>query len=71
MRGDTGKLLLQIEELKKIGVSPEYVQYLKAHYHINSSEFREARQLLVPLESKASLSPGFKARVNDHVGPML
>ena len=55
VRGDTGKLRLQIEELKKIGYPDVLVQLLTAHYYINSHEFRKARQILVPLESAAGL----------------
>jgi cellulose synthase operon protein C len=64
-RGDTGELLVEIDELNRIGVSPVIAQYLKAYYHINSSEFSQARLLLVPLESIAGLTPRFKARVNN------
>jgi cellulose synthase operon protein C len=64
-RGETAKLLLQIEELKKIGFSQMPVQFLTAQYYINSSEFREARELLVAIESIAGLPPDFKASVND------
>ena len=63
--GETSKLLLQIEELKKIGFSSVLVQILSAEYYINSSEFHQAQQLLVPLESIASLPSDFKARVNN------
>jgi tetratricopeptide (TPR) repeat protein len=62
-RGDTGKLLLQIEELRKVGLSPFLLDILSAHYHINSKEFRKARQLLVPVDLKAALHPHFKAQV--------
>jgi tetratricopeptide (TPR) repeat protein len=64
-RGETGKLLLQIEELKKIGYASVIVQILSAQYHINSSEFHKAQQLLVPLESITNLPPDFKAQVNN------
>ena len=64
LRGDTSRLLLQIEELKNIGSSALVVQYLTAHYYVNSHDFQKARQLLVPLESYAGLRPDIKARVN-------
>ena len=64
-RGDTDKLLLQIEELKNLDYPDVLVQFLTAYYHVNSSEFRKARQLLVPLESRTGFQPDFKARVND------
>jgi cellulose synthase operon protein C len=64
-RGDTSELLVEIDELNKIGVSPVVAQFLKACYYVNSSEFREARQLLVPLESIPGLGPRFKARINN------
>jgi hypothetical protein len=62
-RGDTVKLLRQIEELTKLGFAPRGLQYLAAHYYVNSHEFRKARQLVVPLESTPDLAPPFKARV--------
>ena len=65
MRGDTGKLRLQIEELRKIGYPDILLQVLNAYYWINSSEFMKARQILVPLESVAILGADLKARIND------
>ncbi len=50
LRGDTGKLLLEIEELKKIGINPQFLRFITAHYHVNSSDFQQARQTLRPLE---------------------
>ena len=55
MRGDTGKLRLQIEELRKIGYPDILLQILNAYYWINASDFMKARQILVPLESVAIL----------------
>ena len=63
--GETGKLLLQIKELKKIGYDQVHVQFLTAQYHINDSDFKQALQLLVPLESKIIGPPKFKAAIND------
>ena len=68
--GETGKLLLQIEELKKIGYNPGFVQFLTAQYHINASEFSKALQLLVPLESKA-VPPPVQGANQQYVGPLL
>ena len=64
MRGDTGKLLLQIEELKKLGSNPKIVQFLKGYYHVNASQFREARQVLAPLEPLPGWPPQLKTRIN-------
>ena len=50
-RGDTGKLLLQIKELKKLGCSPILTQYYTAWYHINSRQFLTARHLLATLQA--------------------
>ena len=38
-RGDTGKLLLQIEELKKRGYSQVLINYFTACYYINGVNF--------------------------------
>jgi cellulose synthase operon protein C len=65
IRGDTDKLRLQIEELRKIGYPDVLLQILNAYYWINSSEFVKARQILVPLESVAILGADLKARIND------
>ena len=67
MRGDTRKLRLQIEELRKIGYPDVLLQVLNAYYWINSSDFMKARQILVPLESAAILKSdlNLKARIND------
>ena len=67
MRGDTKKLRLQIEELRKLGFPDVLLQILNAYYWINSSDFMKARQILVPLESAAILKSdlNLKARIND------
>jgi cellulose synthase operon protein C len=64
MRGDTDKLLLQIEELKKLGCNPKLLQFLKGYYHVNASQFREARQLLAPLEPLTGWPPPIKTRIS-------
>ena len=64
-RGDTGKLWLQIEELKNMGFRRSPSISDSAHYYVNSSEFRKAKQVLLQLESVAGLRPELKARVNN------
>ena len=65
-RGDTGKLLVQIEELKKVGFSQPLVQYLDACYRINKHEFAKARQLLTLIQPTVNRSsnPWLKVRIN-------
>ena len=63
-RGDSGRLLLQIEELKKIGLSPSLLQYLMAYYYVNLHEYTKARQVLVPLQTLLVGNSGLKAEVN-------
>ena len=36
-----------------------------AHYHVNSGDFRQARQLLVQLESLPGMRPELKTRVSN------
>ena len=50
-RGDTGKLLLQIEELKNVGYPQILIQYFTACYYINANQFLKARQILVTLQA--------------------
>lgn len=47
--GDTGKLLLQIEELKELGLALPYIQYFMAYYYANLHQCEKARQILVAL----------------------
>ena len=64
--GETGKLLIQIEELGKAGSPPLYIQYLNACYYINSHQFLKARQILMPLQAvmnRISLA-WLKTRIN-------
>ncbi len=63
-RGDTGKLLLQIEELKRLGFPPQYTQYLMGYYYVNMKEFVKARQALLPLISQLANNPNLKSQVN-------
>ena len=50
-RGDTRELEVQIEELQRIGFSSQYLQFLRACYHVNKNEYAAARDILVPLQS--------------------
>ena len=65
-QGDTGKLRLQIEELKKHGYSQIGINYFTACYHINASQFLKARQLLVKLQTAISRTSEvkFKSRIS-------
>ena len=65
-RGDTGKLLMQIEELKRIGHSPVLMQYFTACYHINAKQFLKARQLLMTISALISRSSNakWKSKIN-------
>jgi tetratricopeptide (TPR) repeat protein len=64
--GDTGKLLLQIEELKKAGCLSFVIQYFTACYYINSNQFLKARQILVTLQTAMNrfADVKFKSRIN-------
>ena len=55
-RGRTGELFVQIEELKKLGCIPTYVQYLTAYYHVNLHQYRTAQQILSHI--LAEMPPG-------------
>jgi tetratricopeptide (TPR) repeat protein len=57
-RGDTGQLLLQIEELKRLGQSPLLIQYFTAFYHINANQFLKAKQILVALQAAMKRATG-------------
>jgi predicted Zn-dependent protease len=69
-RGDTGKLLLQIEELKKRGYSQVLTNLFTACYYINASQFLKARQLLIKLQILVNRTSGrasdlkFKSRIS-------
>ena len=65
-RGDTGKLLLQIEELNKLGCPPVWIQYITACYCINQHQFVKARQILITLYAAISRTSEvkFKSRLN-------
>ena len=61
---NTGKLLLHIEELKKIGFPGSAITFLNAYYCINKGDYITARQLLVPLQATMKQSPELKAQIN-------
>ncbi len=63
MRGDTGKLLLEVEELKKIGINPQYLRFITGHYYVNASEFQQGRMTLKPLEL-LDWPPQFRTRLS-------
>ena len=48
-RGATDTLLVQINQLENMGYSPLLLQYLRARYYVNSRQYAQARQMLVPL----------------------
>ena len=39
----TGRLLLQIAELERLGANRSFTQYLTAYYHFNKHEFVKAQ----------------------------
>ncbi len=64
-RGDTGKLLLHIQEMKDAGFNQALIDYFTAYYHVNKNEFAKARRLLASLQPLVTRFGGdFKARVN-------
>ena len=65
-RGDTGKLLKQIEELKNRGHSQVLINYFNACYNVNSGQFLKARQLLLKVQTAINRSPDIKlkSRIN-------
>ena len=62
--GVVGKLLLQIEELKKIGCPPSNLQYLMAYYHFNLHQYQKAQQLLSPLLAETGSRSRLAVQVN-------
>ena len=62
--GDTGKLLLHIEELKNLGVNKVFTDYLTAHYCVNNKEFERAKQILTSIQAATAQIPVLKAQVN-------
>ena len=62
--GDTGKLYLQIQEMKDSGVNQVLIDYFMAYYHVNKNEFARARQILASLQPVVAHLGDFKSRVN-------
>ena len=49
--GDTGPLLVQIEELKKLGYPAALAEYYTGYYHFNSKNYLKAREILLRLQA--------------------
>lgn len=64
-RGDAAKLRLRIEQLKSIGLQTTFVDFLNAYYYVITKDYRKARQILVPIDSKAGLPADIKATVRN------
>ncbi len=63
-RGDTGKVLMQVAELERLGALRAAAQYLRAYYHFNNREFVTARRILTALQPDVSRVPFLKAGAN-------
>ncbi len=63
-RGDTGKLLVEIEEVKKAGFHGQIVQLLMGNYYVNHSQYKQALRTLAPLQSNPGWPAEYKTRVN-------
>ena len=63
-KGETGKLQLQIQELKDLGVNPVVINYFTAYYHANNREYARAQQILGSLQAEVARMPDLKASVN-------
>ncbi len=63
-RGDTGKLQLQIDEMKGLGVSQILLDYFTAYYHFNKKEFERSKEILAAIQAGVAQSPELKGRVN-------
>jgi tetratricopeptide (TPR) repeat protein len=68
-RGDSRELELQIEDLKRIGVSRVHLQFLTAWCNINKNEYAIARDLLVPLQNRPEVTSN--ADIKLQVGLLL
>ena len=68
-RGDTAKLLLQIDELKNVGYPQILIDYLTACYYINDNQFLKARQILVTLQ--AALSQASDVKLKSEINVLL
>jgi cellulose synthase operon protein C len=62
--GDAGKLLVQIEELKRLGCSPNSVTYFMAHYYAKLHQYRTAQQLLTPLLAETGSDSPLTSPIN-------
>ena len=63
-RGETGKLMLHIEELKNLGLHKLITDYFIAYYHFNNREFEKAIQILTSIQTGVAHNLDLKARVN-------
>ena len=65
-QGNTTDLLLEIEDLKRLNVSPVFIDFFDACYQVNAGEWAKARQSLVRLQAMAMFEsrPELKSRVN-------
>lgn len=61
---ESGRLLLQIAELERLGASRAYTQYLNAYYHFNKRDFKKAEQILLPLLPEVARVAPMKFAVN-------
>jgi cellulose synthase operon protein C len=63
-QGNTTDLMLQIQELKRLGFTPVLLDFLEANYEVNSSQWAKAIQSLARLQPMLETLPELKARVN-------
>ena len=65
-QGNTTDLLLEIEDLKRLNLSPVIIDFFDACYQVNSGEWAKARQSLVRLQAMSIFEsrPELKAKVN-------
>ena len=63
-QGKTTELMLQIQELRRLGFTPTLVEFLEANHEVNSSQWAKAIQSLSRLQPLLEPVPELKARVN-------
>lgn len=63
-QGETTKLLVEIQELKRLGASSFIVDFLKARYQVNSREWKSAQQTLTALRSQVESDRNWKETIN-------
>jgi tetratricopeptide (TPR) repeat protein len=63
-QGNTTDLMFQIQELRRLGFNPTLVEFLEAHYEVNSSHWATAIQSLNRLQPILESLPELKARIN-------